>query len=59
MRAETNRNPFRCFDLPFLLGSVAAASLLVALSFFARRFEFGSRRAARRASSGGCGRGRS
>jgi hypothetical protein len=42
MRAEPNRNPFRCFDLPFLLGSVAAASLLVALSFLGRRYELGS-----------------
>lgn len=37
-----NRNPFRCFDARFVIGSLAVAVAVVALSFVGRRFDVGT-----------------
>lgn len=40
--APNDRNPFRCFDARFVIGSLVVAAAVVVLSFFGRRFDPGT-----------------
>jgi hypothetical protein len=42
MSDEANRNPFRCFNVPFILGTIAVAAVVVVLGIFGRRFDVGT-----------------
>jgi hypothetical protein len=42
MSDEANRNPFRCFDGPFLLGTIVVAIAIVVLGILGRRFDPGT-----------------
>ena len=40
--SASNRNPFRCFNAPFLIAALFVAIAVVVLSFLARRYEPGT-----------------
>lgn len=40
--SEPNRNPFRCFNAPFLIASLLVALAVIGLAFLARRYAPGT-----------------